>query len=353
MVCNKYIEYDTYIIMKTNHHDVKIDKDDLYRCKDYKWRMCGKNGYVFAIINGQKTYLHSFIFNTDATVDHINHDIYDNRKNNLRISNKSQNMMNSVLSKRNTSGVKGVSFDTTRNKWMASIYKDGKNYNIGRKNILKQKSHTIHYGYIYDGEQMVDEVLVMIMKGPHSYTGEDTVEIDCHGGVFAMKKVLEAVIHAGARPAEPGEFTKRAFLNGRIDLIEAEGVMDLINSKTEKSRKLAINQVNGEVSKLIKDLRQKVIEILANIEVNIDYPEYEDIEDVKYDINIMFTDFRIDNNSVLSNSNILDKDINETECIYIPRGNNNISFAFCVPGYIYNKDIGTDGIKELFAGRTV
>ena len=132
VVCNEYIERDTYFIMKTNRHNVKIDKEDIYRCQRYKWRMCGDNGYVFAMINNKKTYLQSFILNTNATVDHINHNIYDNRKENLRISNKSQNMMNSILSKRNTSGVKGVSFDITRNKWMASIYKDGKNYNIGR-----------------------------------------------------------------------------------------------------------------------------------------------------------------------------------------------------------------------------
>ena len=129
---NKYIEYDTYFIMKTNHHDVKIDKDDADRCKDYKWRMCGDNGYVFAIINNKKIYIQSFILQTETTVDHINHDIYDNRKDNLRISNKSQNMMNSILSKRNKSGVKGVHYDVSRNKWLASIYKDGKNYNIGR-----------------------------------------------------------------------------------------------------------------------------------------------------------------------------------------------------------------------------
>ena len=108
------------------------------------------------------------------------------------------------------------------------IYK-GKN----NKNLSEVKSHTIHYGYIMDGEETIDEVLVMIMKGPHSFTGEDTVEIDCHGGVFVVKRILETVIKNGARPAEPGEFTKRAFLNGRMDLSQAEAVIDVINSKNE------------------------------------------------------------------------------------------------------------------------
>ena len=142
------------------------------------------------------------------------------------------------------------------------------------KDLTKVNSHTITYGHI------IDEVLVSIMKAPCTFTREDVVEINTHGGIAITNKVLELLLLNGCRLAEPGEFTKRAFLNGRIDLIESEGVMDLINSKTEKSRKLAINQVNGEVSKLIKDLRQKVIEILANIEVNIDYPEYEDIEEM-------------------------------------------------------------------------
>ncbi len=144
----------------------------------------------------------------------------------------------------------------------------------GRKNILKQKSHTIHYGYIYDGEQLVDEVLVMLMKGPHSYTGEDTVEIDCHGGVFAMKRVLEAVIHAGARPAEPGEFTKRAFLNGRIDLSQAEAVIDVINAKSEYALKSSLSQLKGSVLNSIKDIRSKIIYHIAFIESALDDPEH-------------------------------------------------------------------------------
>lgn len=152
------------------------------------------------------------------------------------------------------------------------------------KDLNNVESHTINYGHIIDNNKIIDEVLVSIMKAPKTFTREDVVEINTHGGIAITNKVLELLLLNGCRLAEPGEFTKRAFLNGRIDLIEAEGVMDLINSKTEKARNLAINQVNGEVSKLIKNLRQKVIEILANIEVNIDYPEYEDIEEMTNNI---------------------------------------------------------------------
>ena len=148
------------------------------------------------------------------------------------------------------------------------------------KNLNEVDSHTINYGHIVDNDEIIDEVLVSVMRSPKTFTCEDVVEINTHGGIAITNKVLELLLLNGCRLALPGEFTKRAFLNGRIDLIEAEGVMDLINSKTEKSRKLAINQVNGEVSKLIKNLRQDIIEILANIEVNIDYPEYEDIEEI-------------------------------------------------------------------------
>ena len=148
----------------------------------------------------------------------------------------------------------------------------------GKKKIKEVKTHTIHYGYIYDGDQMVDEVLVMIMNGPHSYTGEDTVEIDCHGGVFAMRKVLEAVIHAGARPAEPGEFTKRAFLNGRIDLSQAEAVIDVINAKNEYALKSSISQLKGSVMKSIEDIRSKIIYHIAFIESALDDPEHISID---------------------------------------------------------------------------
>lgn len=144
--------------------------------------------------------------------------------------------------------------------------------------LTKQPSHTIHYGYIKDNDEVIDEVLVSIMKSPKTFTTEDIVEINCHGGINTTNKVLELVLRAGARLAEPGEFTKRAFINGRIDLVEAESVMDLINAKTEKSRKLSINHIQGNLSKLIKNFRQDLLELLASIEVNIDYPEYEDIE---------------------------------------------------------------------------
>ena len=149
-----------------------------------------------------------------------------------------------------------------------------------RKILNKVSSHTINYDFIVDGEEIIDEVLIMLMKAPKTYTREDVIEINTHGGIATTNKILELLLSNGARLAEPGEFTKRAFLNGRIDLIKAEGVMDLINAQTEKERKLAINQISGNVSKMIENLRSQIIEILANIEVNIDYPEYEDIEEM-------------------------------------------------------------------------
>lgn len=153
------------------------------------------------------------------------------------------------------------------------------------KDLTKVNSHTINYGHIIDKDgNIIDEVLVSVMKAPKTFTREDIVEINTHGGIATTNKVLELLLLNGCRMAEPGEFTKRAFLNGRIDLIEAEATMDLINSKTEKARKLAINQISGNVSNLIKNLRQEIIQILANINVNIDYPEYEDIEVITNDI---------------------------------------------------------------------
>ena len=148
------------------------------------------------------------------------------------------------------------------------------------KDLEKVESHTISYGHIKDGDNLLDEVLVSVMKSPKTFTTEDIVEINCHGGIATTNKVLEAVLKNGARLAEPGEFTKRAFLNGRIDLSQAESTMDLINAKTESKRKAALNGLDGYVSKLIKNLRQEILEILATIEVNIDYPEYEDAEDI-------------------------------------------------------------------------
>lgn len=135
-------------------------------------------------------------------------------------------------------------------------------------------SHRVHYGLICDGDEIIDEVLVLVMKGPHSYTAEDTVEIDCHGGVLMMKKILETVIKYGARPAEPGEFTKRAFLNGRIDLSQAEAVIGVINAKNQYALKSSVGQLTGSVSNRIKNLREKIIYEIAFIESALDDPEH-------------------------------------------------------------------------------
>ena len=146
------------------------------------------------------------------------------------------------------------------------------------KNLNKIKSHTINYGHIIDNNEIIDEVMVSVMKSPKTFTKEDIVEINCHGAISTTNKILELLLDNGARLAEPGEFTKRAFLNGRIDLIEAESIMDLIESKTENSRKLSMNGIEGKISNLIREIIDKLLMLNANIEVNIDYPEYEDIE---------------------------------------------------------------------------
>ena len=144
-----------------------------------------------------------------------------------------------------------------------------------------EQTHKVHYGYIFDGDQMVDEVLVLVMKGPHSYTAEDTVEIDCHGGILMMKKILETVITYGARLADPGEFTKRAFLNGRIDLSQAEAVMDVINAKNDYALKSSVNQLNGGISKRIRALREKILYEIAFIESALDDPEHISLDGYK------------------------------------------------------------------------
>ena len=146
------------------------------------------------------------------------------------------------------------------------------------KDLNKIKSHTINYGHIVENNEIIDEVMVTLMKAPKTFTKENIVEINSHGSIATTNKILELLLENGARLAEPGEFTKRAFLNGRIDLVEAESIMDLINAKTDSQRKLAINGLNGKISNLIKDIINKLVSINANIEVNIDYPEYEDIE---------------------------------------------------------------------------
>ena len=146
-------------------------------------------------------------------------------------------------------------------------YKEG-------KVLSEQTSYTIHYGTIVDGEETIDEVIVLLMKGPHSYTAEDTVEIDCHGGVFVMKKVLELAIRCGARPAEPGEFTKRAFLNGRIDLSQAEAVMDVIDAKNNYALKSSVRQLKGSLQRKIKEMREEILYEIAFIESALDDPEH-------------------------------------------------------------------------------
>ena len=142
------------------------------------------------------------------------------------------------------------------------------------KKLENMPTHTIHYGFIRDGEEFIDEVLVMLMRGPRSFTAEDTVEINCHGGVYAMNRILELVIRKGARPAQPGEFTKRAFLNGRIDLSQAEAVIDVINAKNEYALKSSVSQLKGSVLKVIKDIREKIIYHIAYIESALDDPEH-------------------------------------------------------------------------------
>lgn len=148
----------------------------------------------------------------------------------------------------------------------------------GKKNLSGQPSHTIHYGYVCDGETVIDEVLVMLMRAPRSFTAEDTVEINCHGGIVAMKKILETVIKNGARPAEPGEFTKRAFLNGRIDLSQAEAVIDIIHAKNEYALKSSVSQLKGAVHKAVDEIRKEVIYEIAFIESALDDPEHISLE---------------------------------------------------------------------------
>ena len=152
------------------------------------------------------------------------------------------------------------------------------------KDLSKVKSHTIHYGYIIDNEQVIDEVLVSVFKAPKTFTTEDVVEINCHGGIFVTNKILEIILVKGARLAEPGEFTKRAFLGGRIDLTQAEAVIDVIESNTNSSLKMASLGLLGETKKIIKKFRDEVLECLLKVEVNIDYPEYEDEEQITVEV---------------------------------------------------------------------
>lgn len=151
----------------------------------------------------------------------------------------------------------------------------------GRKKLKDVPSHTINYGHIIDPEtdEVVEEVMISVLRAPKTFTREDIIEINCHGGILTINRILELTMTHGARMAEPGEYTKRAFLNGRIDLSQAEAVMDFIRSKTDRASKVAMNQIEGRLSDLIKQQRQSILEILAQVEVNIDYPEYDDVED--------------------------------------------------------------------------
>lgn len=151
----------------------------------------------------------------------------------------------------------------------------------GKNQLTDVQSHTINYGHIVDPEtkDVVEEVMVAVMRAPKTYTREDVVEINCHGGIMTVNQILEMTLSNGARIAEPGEFTKRAFLNGRIDLSQAEGIMDFIRAKTDRASKVAMNQIEGRLSQMIQGLRQSILEILAQVEVNIDYPEYDDVEE--------------------------------------------------------------------------
>ena len=188
-------------------------------------------------------------------------------------------MEDTIVAISTTTGVGAISIVRLSGKDAISIV----NKSFKGKNLTKQKSHTITYGHIKKDDEIIDEVLVSIMKAPKSYTTEDVVEINCHGGIISTNKILEIMLENGARLAEPGEFTKRAFLNGRIDLVEAESVMDLIESKTNEERKLSINTLQGQTSNLINKYRKRLIDLLSQIEVNIDYPEYYDIEVVTRD----------------------------------------------------------------------
>ena len=149
----------------------------------------------------------------------------------------------------------------------------------GKSGIVNEKTHTIHYGFIKDGTEIIDEVLVMLMKAPRTFTGEDTVEINCHGGTYVVKRILETVIKNGARPADPGEFTKRAFLNGKLDLSQAEAVIDVINSKNEYALKSSVSQLKGSVKNKIEDIRKRILYETAFIETAIDDPEHYKLDE--------------------------------------------------------------------------
>lgn len=183
-------------------------------------------------------------------------------------------MNDTIVAVSTTMGIGAISIVRLSGKDAISIV----NKTFKEKDLTKVATHTINYGHIYDGQELIDEVLVSVMKGPRSFTAEDIVEINCHGGIITTNKILETMLNNGARLAEPGEFTKRAFLNGRIDLVKSEAIMDLIESKSDEARKIALSQLGGNTSKLITNFRNILKQLLSSIEVNIDYPEYYDIE---------------------------------------------------------------------------
>ena len=183
-------------------------------------------------------------------------------------------MNDTIVAISTTMGIGAISIVRLSGKEAISIV----NKSFKGKNLENVETHTINYGHIYDKEELIDEVLVSVMKGPRSFTAEDVVEINSHGGIITTNRILETMLNHGARLAEPGEFTKRAFLNGRIDLVKSEAVMDLIESKSDEARKIALSQLGGTTSTLITNFRNTLKQLLSSIEVNIDYPEYYDIE---------------------------------------------------------------------------
>ena len=183
-------------------------------------------------------------------------------------------MNDTIVAISTTMGVGAISIIRLSGKEAISMV----NKSFKGKNLEEVATHTINYGHIYDNDELIDEVLVSVMKGPRSFTAEDVVEINCHGGIITTNRILETMLNNGARLAEPGEFTKRAFLNGRIDLVKSEAVMDLIESKSDEARKVALSQLGGRTSNLITTFRNTLKQLLSSIEVNIDYPEYYDIE---------------------------------------------------------------------------
>ena len=183
-------------------------------------------------------------------------------------------MNDTIVAISTTMGVGAISIIRLSGKEAISMV----NKSFKGKNLEEVATHTINYGHICDNDELIDEVLVSVMKGPRSFTAEDVVEINCHGGIITTNRILETMLNNGARLAEPGEFTKRAFLNGRIDLVKSEAVMDLIESKSDEARKVALSQLGGKTSNLITTFRNTLKQLLSSIEVNIDYPEYYDIE---------------------------------------------------------------------------